>query len=80
MLGTNAQMGGQCLRLTCSYSAAIWACNDADASALVTFENVARYAENIRDACGPASNMVWAHGESDLGKNFVSFVLIGSLL
>ncbi|KAI0148940.1 hypothetical protein BJ166DRAFT_53334 [Pestalotiopsis sp. NC0098] len=63
VLGTNAQMGGQCLRLTCSYSAAIWACNDADVSALVAFENVARYAENIRDACGPASNMVWAHGQ-----------------
>ncbi|ETS73884.1 hypothetical protein PFICI_14830 [Pestalotiopsis fici W106-1] len=58
-----AQNGGQCVRLTCSYNVGIWACNDADVGALVTYENIARYAENIRDACGPASNGIWVHGQ-----------------
>jgi hypothetical protein len=57
------QNGGQCVRLTCSYNVGIWACNDADVGALVTYENIARYAENIRDACGPASNGLWVSGE-----------------
>ncbi|KAF2998097.1 hypothetical protein E8E14_004300 [Neopestalotiopsis sp. 37M] len=57
------QNGGQCVRLTCSYNVGIWACNDADVGALVTYENIARYAENIRDACGPASNGLWVSGQ-----------------